>query len=97
MLTNCFEVVPLTIESSTSTIDFPFNTLLRGFNFIFTPSSLSSWVGFINVLPTYLFLTNASVSGSPLAFAYPKLKEDLKTYRQEMAQKVLDDDKSINQ
>ena len=26
-----------------------------------------------------------------------QLKEDLKTYRQEMAQKVLDDDKSINQ
>ena len=41
-LTNCFEVVPLTIESSTSTIDFPFNTLLRGFNFIFTPIKCSS-------------------------------------------------------
>ena len=70
-MTNCFEVVPLTIESSTSIIDFPFNTLLSGFSFIFTPNSLSSWVGFINVLPTYLFLTSASVSGSPLAFAYP--------------------------
>ena len=32
-----------------------------------------------------------------MSIKYPKLKEDLKTYRQEMAQKVLDDDKSINQ
>ena len=32
-----------------------------------------------------------------MSVKYPKLKEDLKTYRQEMAQKVLDDDKSINQ
>ena len=32
-----------------------------------------------------------------ISIKYPKLKEDLKTYRQEMAQKVLDDDKSINQ
>ena len=32
-----------------------------------------------------------------MSIKYPKLKEDLKTYRQEMAQNVLDDDKSINQ
>ena len=32
-----------------------------------------------------------------MSIKYPKLKEDLKGYRQEMAQKVLDDDKSINQ
>ena len=32
-----------------------------------------------------------------MSIKYPKLKEDLKTYSQEMAQKVLDDDKSINQ
>lgn len=32
-----------------------------------------------------------------MSIKYPKLKEDLKAYRQEMAQKVLDDDKSINQ
>lgn len=32
-----------------------------------------------------------------MSIKYPKLKEDLKAYRQEMAQKVLDDDKSINE
>lgn len=32
-----------------------------------------------------------------MSIKYPKLKQDLKLYRKEMEQKVLDDDKSINQ
>ena len=32
-----------------------------------------------------------------MSIKYPRLKQDLKLYRKEMEQKVLDDDKSINQ
>ena len=37
--TNNLEVVPLTIESSTKTIDFPSIILESGLSFIFTPIS----------------------------------------------------------
>ncbi|OJT92643.1 5-(carboxyamino)imidazole ribonucleotide mutase, partial [Clostridioides difficile] len=30
-----------------------------------------------------------------MTLKYPKLKEDLKSYREEMAQKVLEDDKNL--
>ena len=40
-----FDVVPLTMESSTTTILLPCNSSLTGLNFILTLLSLSSLVG----------------------------------------------------
>ena len=55
-------------------------------------------VGFNKVITGFIPVVNAALMAMQImSIKYPKLKEDLKTYRQEMAQKVLDDDKSINQ
>ena len=50
------EVVPLTIESSIMITLLPFTIDDTAESFILTPRSRISCVGWINVLPTYLFL-----------------------------------------
>lgn len=56
-------VFPLTMESSTSTIFFPFTFSDKAPNFLATPSCLSRVLGWMNVLPTYLFLHSTSAKG----------------------------------
>lgn len=53
-------VVPRTMESSIRTILFPLKFSLRGPNFFSTASCLSRVLGWMKVLPTYLFLHRTS-------------------------------------
>ena len=50
------EVVPRTIESSTSATRLPFTIVRTAESFIRTPFSRSSCVGWMKVRPMYLFL-----------------------------------------
>ena len=56
-------VLPLTIESSIKTIFFPLTFSERAPNFLATPNCRSLVLGWMKVLPTYLFLHNTSANG----------------------------------
>ena len=49
-------VVPRTMESSTSTMRFPFTVAASTLSFRWTPLSRSAWEGLMKVLPMYEFL-----------------------------------------
>ena len=53
--TICREVVPRTMESSTSTTRRPFTVSAMGFSLMRTVFSRSFWLGWMNVRPMYLF------------------------------------------
>mgnify|MGYP000499832976 CR=1 FL=1 len=59
--------------------------------------SLLSMVQMPKGIPVATGLNAALMAMQIMSIKYPKLKQDLKLYRKEMEQKVLDDDKSINQ
>ena len=61
------EVVPRTIESSTSTIDFPSRFFLIGFSLIRTARSRAACVGMMKVRPMYRFFISPSRNGMPEA------------------------------
>jgi hypothetical protein len=51
MVTSLREVVPRTIESSTSTIRFPLSTSRTGLSLSLTPKWRMLWLGSMNVRP----------------------------------------------
>ena len=57
----CLDVVPLTIESSTSNTFLPANSVLIALSFLLTDFILCDCSGIIKVLPMYLFLMNPSL------------------------------------
>ena len=63
------EVVPRTIESSTSTTRLPLTIVRTAESFMRTPFSRSSCEGWMNVRPMYLFLISPISYGRPLASA----------------------------
>jgi len=57
--------------SSTITTTLSLTISLRTLNFVFTPCSLSSCLGSINVRFAYLFLIRPNPKGMPSSCAYP--------------------------
>ena len=61
----CREVVPRTMESSTSSTLFPWNSAPIALSFCRTERSRSCCPGMMNVRPTYRFLMNPSRYSTP--------------------------------
>ncbi|CAM5739892.1 hypothetical protein SALBM311S_04878 [Streptomyces alboniger] len=69
MRTRARWVLPRTIESSTTTRRLPLMTSFSGFSFSLIPSWRIVWEGWIDVRPTYAFLTRPAPNGMPEASA----------------------------
>ena len=61
------QVVPRTMESSTSTTRLPSTAARRGFSFKSTACSRWAWVGKIKLRPMYRFFTKPVAMGMPLS------------------------------
>ena len=71
----CFDVVPRTMESSTTATFLPRTTSLRGLSFCRTICSRRAWVGTMKLRPTWLFFARPRRYGTPSASAMPDAKK----------------------